>query len=69
MYGTNFKSFWNHLGIPNRGHSSNQPKDGRNSLNVTPRHILLTIFLSFYYKEFRNLFKELNLLYFVEHFA
>ena len=31
-----------------RGHSRNLPKGGLNSLNVTPRHVLLTIFLRFY---------------------
>ena len=30
------------------GHSSNRPKGGRNPICVTPRHVLLTIFLSFY---------------------
>ena len=29
-----------------RGHSRNWPKGGRNSRNVTPWHVLLTIFLS-----------------------
>ena len=30
-----------------RGHSRNGPKGGRNPLNFTPRHVVLTIFLSF----------------------
>ena len=38
-------------------------------LNVTPWHVLLSICLSFIHEEFRKLFKELYLLYFVENFA
>ena len=37
--------------------------------NVTSRHVLLTIHLSFTHKEFRSLFNELYLLYFVQNFA
>ena len=37
----------NELKGKRRGHSSNRPKGGRNSLYVTPRHVLLTILAQF----------------------
>ena len=49
-----------------RGHSRDRFKGGRNSPNVTLRHVLLTFFSIFTHKEFRSLFKELCLLYFVQ---
>ena len=36
------------IGDIRRGHSSDQPKGRRNPLNVPPRHVFLTIFLSLY---------------------
>ena len=36
---------------------------------AAPQHLVLTIFLSFTHEEFRGLFKELYLLYFVQNFA
>ena len=41
---------------------------GVTPLNIPPRDIFLTIFLSYTHKKFRSLFKELYMLYFVQNF-
>ena len=52
-----------------RGHSRDRFKGGRNSPNVSLRHVFLNLFSIFTPKEFRSLFKGLCPLDFVQNFA